>query len=46
MTMEKNKQFEDVSPIQNGDVPLSCQFSGGVHSHIESSRLNTADMLD
>ena len=28
MTMEK-QQFEDVSPIKNGDFPLSYLFSGG-----------------
>ena len=27
MTME-NQQFEDLSPIKDGDVPMSCQFSG------------------
>ena len=24
----KNQAFEDVSPIENGDFPLSCQFLG------------------
>jgi len=28
MTLEK-KTFEDVSPIENGDFPRSCWFSGG-----------------
>ena len=27
MTLEK-QQFEDVSPIRNGDFPMSCSFSG------------------
>ena len=26
----KSNQFEDVSPIKNGDFPLTCHFSGGV----------------
>ena len=30
MTMEK-QQFEDVSPTENGDVPLTCWFSAGYH---------------
>ena len=25
----ENKVFKNVSPIKNGDFPLSCQFSGG-----------------
>lgn len=25
----EHKAFEDVSPIEIGDVPLSCSFSGG-----------------
>ena len=30
MTMIK-QPFEDVSPIKNGDFPMSCEFSGGLY---------------
>lgn len=29
MTGWKTQPFEDVSPIEKGDFPLSCWFSGG-----------------
>ena len=28
MTMEK-QPFENASPIENSDIPMSCKFSGG-----------------
>ena len=35
MTME-NPQFEDVFPIEHGDFPMSCYFSG-VYTPFESA---------
>ena len=37
---------EDVSPIEHGDFPLSCWFSGGgYYNHIDGDQKLTLDLM-